>query len=499
MELNSIILLAVLLIALIMAIFFMVKGFSFSGPLHSILMLLLFIQAVTFLYFAGAVQSTRVSEIKRFAQAQKQAESLVDSIEAVKYGDLTAPTNELTNLIPLAAELGRISAERGRVWRNSRFNGFANGVATIAIGQPAPGAPQIPGVAPEPAAAPAPAATNTDMTPEMVVYVFGESTVNNMPVPVFYMGEFFVTEVQAGTAKLRPTINLNAAQQAALNNGQFASWSVYELMPLDSHTPFASSSKPIEGAIFGDMVADDIAKLLGIPKEILEKPLSELTLQESVLANTLRSYVNDGKRPPEGTPPEQTWFRIRFLQEHKVEVDSAETRIATEGGYFDDSGRTVDSRLKRAADQATVTFKAGDVAVFQRDEADQLIKNKIAELVEPVFIRTLNDYAFAFKDLQLRINKAEQDIETVKREIERTQQTEALGQQQIVAKQAERKLLSDDLTLVQKEAEVARAEVATLEQQLTDLKKELSGMYAASQLLYKRLVETQQAAAVGVN
>ncbi len=477
MELNSIILLVLLFVALIMMIFFVVKGFSVVGPLHSILMILLFLSSVTFLLFAGMVHGDRVSGIQRLSRVEVQNEELKEQIEDIKYGDLTAPTNDLANLVPLTAEVGRLNLERGRVWRNSRATSFNNGIATVALGAPAPPAPVIPGT-PAPAE---PANAGLPLTPEMVVYVFGETASGNITVPSFFLGEYFVTDVQGGNATLRPTINLNQAQLQALNSNQFPTWTIYELMPVDSHVAFATG-KPTPDAIFGTMDPDMISQMLGINKELLTKSPSEMTLEESQQAAILRSYVFDGQRAPEGTLPENIWLKIRFLQDHAIEVDSAETRVAVEGGYFDGSGRTVDSRLKRAPDQGTVTIRTGDVLVFVREEADRLIKSGVAELIEPVFVRTLNDYAFSFKQLQLRINKAEQDIETTTREIERTQQIEAIGQAQIREKQAERKRLSDDLAQVTKEAEVARAEIARLEQELATLKQELSGMYTAARI-----------------
>lgn len=498
MGLNSIILLLLLLVGFILLIFFIVKGFSNVGPLHSTLLILLFLSSVTFFVLTGLVQSIRVAQIQRLDRVKTQNTDLKLQVRTIRYGEMTAPTTERTNLMPLLAELGRLSLERGRVWREVPWQSFANGELSIGVARSAAG---VPPNAPAAAGIPTPPGTagGESLAPQMIVYIFGEGPdIDGRLSPVFYLGEFFITASGADSSKLNPTINLNPAQLAALTSGQFRTLSIYELMPVDSHYAFAEpDSKRTADDIFGRMSPEIISKLLGIPLELREKSPSAMTPEEARKATTLNSYLLDGQTAPQGTQPEEIWQQIKFLKEYSLDVDSLENRPALEGGYFDVAGRTVDSRLKNAADKGTVNFKVDEEVVFANEPAEALVKSGTAQRIKYVYVRPLTDYAASFKDIQLRDNKAQQDLETAQREADRAKTTEGVGQQQMVFKQTERKLLSDDLTQMQKEVEVARKESERLNTELADLRTEMSRLFKSSQEIYKRVVEQQQTIASG--
>ena len=501
MELASLIFLAFVVIVLALLIVALVKGYPSIGLAHTIILSLLFVLCLTFVFFSAAVQRKRVSGIVRFENAQRENLRLKDEIQRTKFGELATPTTDVANLMPLLAELDRVNQNRGRVWRDTVPRDWSNNVATVSLQPPEAVAPGglAPGVV-APAAAPTdPAAGQTapeQLAAEMVVYVFGVGPdEQGVVVPQFFLGEFFVTESAGGVIKLRPTIELSPPQLQALQSNQFPRWSIYELMPADSHAAFAvPGSKPSREEIFGRMDPQRIAALLKLPLDLLEKQPSEMTIEELVQADVLRSYILDGQRAPDLTPPSKTWLRIRFVNETSFEVDSGETRNAIEGGYFDRSGRTVDARLKRGPGKERVTFRPDQEAIFPFERANQLIDSGDAQLLEPIFVRELNDYAYLFKELRLRQNQAAQDLQRVQREAARIQETNEIGQAQIVAKQAERKRLSDDLAQVRKEQEVITGEEARLSQELNETKRELSGLFRRSQELYRKLVQSQQAA-----
>jgi hypothetical protein len=240
-----------------------------------------------------------------------------------------------------------------------------------------------------------------------------------------------------------------------------------------------------------------LSKLLNIDLALLEKSPSEMTPEESRKAALLRSYVLDGQTAPQGTQPEEIWQHIKFLKDYSIDVDSLDNKSALEGGYFDVAGRTVDGRLKGEADKATVTFRVDSEVVFANEPAETLVKNGTAQLIKYIYVRPLTDYAASFRDIQLRDNKAQQDLETAQRDADRAKQTESINQQQIVQKQVEHKLLSDDLTQLQKEVEVAKKESERLSTELADLRSEMSQLYHSSQEIYRRVVEQQQVIASG--
>ena len=505
MELASIIFLAFVVIVLALLIVALVKGYPAIGLPHTIILSLLFVLSLVFVFFSAAVQQKRVAGVVRYEKAKQRNLQLLEDIERTKLGELTTPTTDVANLMPLLAELDRLNQTRGRVWRNAVPRGWADGVATVALQPPGavgaggPGGlpPGIP--APPPAAAEGEAAETAapqELSPQMVVYVFGEGPrpEDGLIVPQFFLGEFFVTESGGGVATLRPTLELSDAQQEALQNARYPRWSIYELMPQDSHHAFAvPGSEPTIDEIFGRMDPERISRLLELPLELLEKPISEMTIDEMIKADVLRSYVLDGQRAPELTPPRNQWLRIKFLAETEVQVDSGESRNAIEGGYFDSSGRTVDERLKRGPGNEKVTFRPGDEVIFPYERASELIDRGEAELLQRYYVRSLNDYAYLFKEMRRRQEKTVQDLERVRREAARIKETDELGRAQIVAKQAERKRLNDDLGQLRVEQQVATAEVERLAGQVQEVKTELSGLFRRSQEVYRTLVQVQQA------
>ncbi len=123
-----------------------------------------------------------------------------------------------------------------------------------------------------------------------------------------------------------------------------------------------------------------LSELLQIPLELLDRDPSQLSPTEARQAKMLRSYVEDGGRARENEDPENVWYRIEFLKDYTDVVDSKDTRMASEGGYFDTSGRAVDPRLRRsegkdAETAGQVTFQKGQQILFIKSVADQLIAN----------------------------------------------------------------------------------------------------------------------------
>ena len=512
MDLSSILFLVLVFFALVAIIVFMVKGFNSLGVVHVIIFSLLFLCSVIFVFLSAVVHQRRVSSIQKYDKIEKRNVVLVEEQSQIKYGDLTNPIPDPSTLLPVIGELGRVNLDRGRVWRNATPQSYADGVATVVLAPPETSVADqnLPGQPPSNT----PPAPDT-LAKDLVVYAFGDGAsdvdMNNtqqpMTVAKFFLGEFYVTESNGQTSNLRPTIKLTASQTQALDSNQYPRWSIYEVMPVDSHTAYAQpDSKPTREEIFGRMDPLTISKLINIPLELLDRAPSTLSPAESNDAITLRSYLLDGQRAPDGTPNENIWWRIEFLQEFTEQVDSIEIRNASEGGYFDSSGRTVDARLKRAKpddagnkEASIVTFRPGDEAVFAFIEGDRLVKEGKAKLIEPIFVRQLNDYAFLFKQLQLRINRMGQDIELTQREINRTKATNTLGRQQIVNKQSERQKLDDEIVKVKQEVAIATSDSAELQNQVTQIKQQLSQLFKTNQELYRRIVKRQQSIAASVN
>jgi len=495
MELTGILFLVVVVLSLTLFIFGLVKAFSGWGVLYTIFLVFTFLSCLTFLFASAGVASRRIAWVRVHDKLKIKVEKLQKEANQLKDGDLYRPSADLSSLLPLANEVSRHTVERGRVWRGAALADFKpNSVRlTIAV---KPAAEPVPGAA----AAPAAADANDDLPVELLVYGFSEAPgKDGKPLPVAYVGEFVVAESQGGSAVLRPVVPLTQTQLDAGKSS--ATWTVYKKLPVDSHIAFAEpNSKRTNEAEFGRMDEKTISELLKIPADLLTREPSQLNDSESRQAKLLKSYVIDGTRAPENEAPENVWYRIEFLAEHVVSVDipvakDAPTIVgsATNGGYFDQFGQAIDARLKRNKDEGKVTFKKGSQVVFAKVPSEQLIDQGVAKLIEPIFVRPINDYSIAFNEARVRLTRALQDAELLTRQIKQVEATSKVAQEQVVVRQDERLLLDKDKSQYEKELTVITSEAERLSQAVKQTKAELSRIYLANQEQYERLVKTQKA------
>jgi len=495
MELTGILFLVLVVLVLALFIFFAVKAFSGWGILYTVTLSFLLIFTIVFLFLSANVAQRRLAWVQVHDKLKKESIELAAQAELLKYGEMNRPTSDLNSLLPLVNELSRLTVDRGRVWRGGQVTEFKPDTVRLTMTAAPPAVAAIPAAGAAPVAPPI---GNGDLPPELLVYAFGESQGSDgRRMASVYLGEFFVGESQGGNAVLRPLQPLLPQQLAAANSGQFATWSLFELMPLDSHDAFAVvGSKRSNDAEFGRMDPQALSQLFGIPLELVDgfekDPSSFKDGPELRKAKLLRAYILDGSRASESESADNVWLRIEFLKEHSIDVDSKEERNASDGGYFDSSGRTVDARLKRPDDKGAVQFVVGQQVVFAKKPAEELIASGTAKLIEPIFVRAINDYIIGFREARSRQIRAMQDAELVRREIAQGEATNKLGQEQILVRQSERQLLDSDLAQYLKELAVIQSEATRLDKAVADVKSELSRLYRSSQEQYERLVKKQK-------
>ncbi len=489
MELTGILFLVVVVLCLSLFIFALVKAFSGWGVLYTVVLVFTFLSCLTFLFASAGVASRRIAWVRVHDKLKAQVEKLEEEARMLKFGDINRPTSDLSSMVALANEVSRLTVERGQIWKGATLSEFKrDGIRLTLAGRPAdaPAPAAVPG-------APPPPEVNGDLPVENLVYAYSEAPGDDGKIlPREYLGEYKVAESQGGKALLVPIIPLTDTQAEAAQNSP--NWTLFKILPVDSHTAFAEpNSKRTNEAEFGRMDAKVIADLLKIPVELLEKDASQLSSEEARQAKLLRSYVEDGSRARENELPENVWYRIEFLTEFSDTVDSEEKRTASDGGYFDTSGRTVDARLRRPEKQEKVTFKKGQQVLFFRAYAEQLISQGIAKLIEPIFVRPINDYSIAFGETRNRTARAIQDAEAIARDISQVQATNTVAQEQVVFRQNERQMLDKDKAQYDKELTVITSEAERLAAAVQQTKAELSRIYRANQEQYERLVKSQQA------
>lgn len=475
MGLGGILILLLLIVSLIVFIYIIVMTARNWGVLHTILLCTLFIECWVFMVFAAGVQSKRVKYTRDAAVAIKRAEEAAARTKALLYGSFNEGTLEA--VVPVKGMLRRLTADRGRVWRQLSYMQANNGEYLLQMASNNAGAADadlLDGAAPA-AAGPA---TSESLPANLVVYAFAEElTETGIPKPIFYLGEYVVTQSQAGQVSLKPTLQLLDSQNQRIASGNAASWMLYELLPIDSHSAFAEEgSQPNGEAIFGRFDPEVIQALFA-------------DVPESMRQRVIDAYVRDGQRASDDDEPKSVWLQLNILENTDVDVDSTEEANATVGGYFDSIGRSVDTRLQRdGKEPVTLTSEMNrKLVIFKEDNVTdrplikQLLDGNKAEIVQRLFVRPLNDYEEGFNRLYVRSHELSEQITLVQRESTEISKANQLGTEMISFRQVENQNLAFDLENFRKEIEVLTAANATATQELDSVKEQMSGLYRSIQ------------------
>ncbi|EMI52180.1 coiled-coil domain-containing protein [Rhodopirellula sallentina] len=447
------------------------------------------ILAVVFVFpVAGALKSrSEWHKVKenldaRLAKAKAEQKELRD-------GDRNNPLSD-QGALPLAQKLAAIGIEAGRRWRGLRFNNANfNGQPTIVLSK-APEADNGNDPLDAPPAGDGGEAGEEDAEPlplipeSMVVYGFGEGRGPNIevPVPTRFLGEFRVTASSPTQVTLTPTGPLLPEQQRLIEQGNARSWSVYELLPLDGHGPFiAEGSAPDDDNIFG-RVDDQLINA------ILQNASEE----------TRRNYLRDGARSLPDDEPLSRWVKIEFTKNHTITVDSPDQYSALEGGFFDGSGRAVDSRLQ-VGDKGQVQFAKGDLLVVKEEAATALRAEGVARLVDEYYLRPLNDYRFVLRRIRLRI--AELDNRAVQLNFEKDVLQKAIDAtvKMLASYQTDKLLLEQDFEQFEKERKALEDYNKNLRANSKATREKLVRLYRSNQALEEELEQIHRSIQERVN
>ncbi len=481
MGLGLILFILAILVSLVFFIIFVVKSARDAGALHVVLICILFIESWVFVYFTAGVHAVRVAAAKDAAKEAARLKNVEAEVAKLRYGEASAPDEALEAVIPVQGKLDRITIDRGRIWRQATFIKHTQvqdkDQVQISLQAAAVAAPADPNN-PTPTPAPAPAAGPGRSLPQnMVVYGFQEQvTAEGQPLPVFYLGEYKViaSDEASGTATLEATRPLQGFQQARIKQGT-ESWTLFELLPIDSHSAFvADQSAKTNDEVFGRPDEEKIKELLtGVPEKVLN------------------SYLRDGKQATDVDPPESLWALMKLTKDVKRDVDSDQNADATLSGYFDQSGRAVDIRLKRGEEVNLNDSSTRDNLIVVIDsEAKRMVNEGVAEKVQPVFVRPLNDYEELFNRYAGRGFEIAERIKYYQHQSSLVKAANQDGQIMLAQCQKDKQLLDSDISNYGKEIDVLKGAVAEAIAEADKLKGELSKMYKEIQSRRQKLVST---------
>ncbi len=478
MSLGGILILVLLVVSLFVFIYLLVVTARSWGVLQSILLSFLFIECWVFLFFTARVADRRIAQLKDYYTTREQVEKLAKDVQRLTVGGDNLG-EEQEALIPLSGNVRRLTADRGRVWRNvARLNVEGEQIRV----ELAPAAPPAQGedLTAPPAAAPAAPAANEQITVpvNMVVYAFSQvPNEANQPMPKDYIGEFKVVEAAGAQVLLKPLSTLEPRQAKARD--EETTWSLYELLPQDNHESFVTA-----GAASSDEA------YFGAPDEqTLNKLLAEIPDTDNRRQRVIATYMHDGQQAQVNDSQDSVWSLVEVVKPYKVDVDKSNPENATTGGYFDADGRALDMRLMRGEEKEVTLPEGKQLLVPQSKETSDLIANGTLKLIRPVFVRPLNAYQQSMDQLKIRRNELARLVEVAARETkllqdandqaQATKQAYVEKQQKFVADrtkyQQELAVLANEIQSVTNKFEVTRNQMIKFYQTLHSMHDSMVG------------------------
>ena len=436
--------------------------------LHVMMTFCVFGAAVAFCVYAAMTLKTRTNWLKYHddlvakIEGKGEQDGLAKQLELVTRGDVKDVERKTDSIASVKAEIARTILDRGRVWR--QLAATPNPDGTVALSMVPAADPNIPAPA-----APPP----HNLQPKAVLFAFGEvANAEGMLLPSVYLGEYQVTAAAETSITVAPL--LQSQDQARMASTPNATWTMYEVCPIDGHQWFAG----LDEAALKALIPQALPGLPPIPPADYQKVIDQ--------------YVNDGKDTDETAPEENLWIEVEFLKAHQVTVDAA-SQNTLDANPFDPNGLAVLDRVRRAGpgeNPGTVDFEPGDTAVFDKETADQMIADGTAKLVRRIYRRKLNDYELRLHAINARLIELAAHQRSIALDKAASEAATAKALEQEKALQEDRTKLDDDLVKVKFERDELNKYSETLAARLAAVQGELSQLYRSNKALSRELAET---------
>ena len=435
------------------------------------------ILSMVFLFPTAGALKSRSEWHKLKESLEERLEDVESTRQVLQYGDDSGSPG----LKAMSLALSKVGTEAGRRWRSLTFiqqSTTPQGDLQILLRkQDAAGA--------DPNAAADAGGGGGELIPaNLVVYGFAEGQFQDVSTPMMYLGEFNVTSVVGNSVTLTPTFPLEKVQQNAIVGGRSTLWSLYEMLPLDGHSPFIAEGSTPDNDNFLGRVDEELIRTL-LPA-VTNSTNAQLVDERN---STIASYLRDGQR---GTPeePEAKWIRVTLDKKYTIDVDSPDKRGALEGGFFDNNGRSVDSRLQRS-DGGSIEFAAGEELIVTEDAATQMKNEGVIASVDgdAYYVRPLNDYRFVLRRIRLEITELETRIAELEYEEKVLQSAVASTVAMIEKRQIEKVKLEADLNQYKVEGAAIKEYHAQVQDSLRKMNESAASLYRSNQELLRQIQE----------
>jgi len=488
---------------ILLILFFCVMTYFFTKTFrvpHVIFLFLTFGMAMWFVAMAALSHKTKLHWRQRVDRLTKELDGLAkEKDELINNYVMDEQGNLPETVLTARSKLNRVMLDRGRVWRLCSVTAVTPAGEVQVSTAPA-------GVADAPP---------NQIDENAIIYAFLEADAGvSVKVPDNYLGEFRASAVTPTQVTLVPTDNrmLLPSQTTLIRGsaGTAETWSLYEVMPIDSHQIYAVDPNKnvhltaVEGQpVFGDVDAQLVQTLYDPARYLAEfranlglTPQQEPIIQAH-LTSIMNSIVRDGGKKATGgavDSEDNIFVKIQFKKDYEVAVDSDTGQGGLTSDYFDSTGSAMVNRLRRGnlgfldEDQRkSVKFKSGDIAVFHQKKADELITQDIAAPVEERYVRRLIDFTYEFHKMLDRRTRIMQDVQRMQSEITSTQAAETRSAKQRDFRKMERDQLLVDKVKFEAEQQQVAMYASELRTKMATLNAELSALYRANAALAAKL------------
>ncbi|MFV1968119.1 MAG: hypothetical protein ACC628_22065 [Pirellulaceae bacterium] len=460
---------------------------------HVIFMFLVFSAAIALCAYISMTLRTHSAWRTIVRQQTEQVGELRTERDSMLYGNLVQVVQLDPSIRSLNAEIGRVLMDRGRVWRECQAARPGADDSVVVTLPPTPGD--------------AGAAPLERLKKDAIVYVFMEEEApeeDGLPlgtkIPAHYIGEFTAAADSTATVTLRPLFPLSLLDKYMMRLPN-VTWSIYETMPVDGHRFFVENpnedpdlkhdnadEKPVFGQIDNKLLERTLLFRWMVELNSVPQPLTpeQMQLLQARYAQMLEPYQRDGKRSNEEDPPDNVRLKVKFVKKYEEDVDTAGDPLGAiqSSEDFFDQGRSEIALLRRGD---KVKFKPDDIGVFPEEDGNRLINEGYVELVERIFVRSLNDYEAAFRYIAHLQVKIGEDTRAVGRDTAEVQKAIALCEAQMQSREDERAKVTEDLQKFTLEKDRITEYAVLIETQWAELRNELSELYRMNRELADEL------------
>jgi hypothetical protein len=469
MDLFGILYLVLVLAAVITFIVLLVKSAQGWGALHATMLALIFFGGVILMPLAAVVHNRRIPDLRRLDTVERDLARISADLERLKFGAFDQPRADLQTLVGLSGSVAKLQAELGRFWelelvgRNEPLDFSLRGRTPTAsdddFGDGA--APRIADVPPR----------------EKVVYGFVlKPGADGQLVPAGYMGEFLVTQSGAGSVQLKAFNELPPQLLQLVREGKANQWLVMERLPVDSHTVFAAADTSSPEAAFGTVDVAELASWLGIDAELANLDLSDpppgISQRELLQATSLQSYLRDGQRAEQAgvlATASTTWLQLELERD----VDPGDLEL-------------------EGVDSEQSPFRAGQRLLVPQATGQPWIDRGYARLIDRIYVRPLDDYDHAFRQLRLTSLQSRSQLQFIQAEIDRVTEAAGLARRRINERRDERQRLDADLAQLQVERQALQDEQQRLDTEQGQLREQLMDLLTEIRQLHQIIYQSQQ-------